>query len=469
MAMKKNTDISKFVVAQSNDLVEAHYSTELTAQAHKVARLILSLINPDDSNIRTYTIPINALKQYLGINPKVRWGAFYERLKETAKKLNKQPIEIKQKNGDFIVANFLSGYKISPKEGIVTFEISSLLKPFLLDLKNNYTTYLLANIPKLKSSYSIRVYELLYQYKRIGKRTFKLNDLQKKVGSTYALYGDFKRKVLHQAQKDLKIHTDLNFIFDEIKTGRKVTSIEFIIFGNIPKNTDTPQLNLLEDALELKNEAEPPALSEEIVKRLNILGINEQNISKYIAKGFEIISDEEKRKIAKKRCSNLNNYYIEKLELTKISNTNDNPAGFLIKALKEDWVNGKTKNEQKKQEHLAKQKKLRQQITVLEKQKETLLKKQKAIREPILTKLLKDQTKFEKAFKEVITQDETNKIRLIKPNLSPLENYQKNMFIRSQINTIFEKTYPELFIEVDKIFNTIKQIEIELKQAKEII
>ena len=469
MKHKKNTDISNFVVTQSNNLVEAHYSTELTAHAHKIARLILSLIKPDDADVRTYTVSITALKQYLGISPDARWKSFYDRLKDTSKKLNKQPIEIRQKNGDTVVASFLSAYKISPKEGQVTFEISSLLKPFLLDLRNNYTSYLLANIPKLKSGYSIRVYELLYQYKRIGKRTFKLDDLQKKVGSDYTLYGDFKRKVLNQAQKDLKLHTDLNFIFDEIKTGRKVTSIEFIIFGNVPKSKDTPQLSLLEDALELNNEAEPPALSEEIINRLNKLGINEQNISKYLSKGFEIIIDEEKRKIAEQRCSNLNAYYLEKLELTLLSNTNNNPAGFLVKALKEDWVNGKTKSEQKKKDYLAKHKKLRQQLIDLEKQRETLIEKQKSMREPILAKLLNDKTEFEKVFQEAKAQDEKNNVRFIKTNLSSLENYHNSMFVSSQINAIFEKKHPELFLESNKVFDDIKQIEKEIKKAKKLV
>jgi plasmid replication initiation protein len=469
MQIKNNTDISKFVVAQSNNLVEAHYSTELTAHAHKIARLILSFISPDDADMRTYTIPLSALKQYLGVSSDSRRGAFYDRLKETSKKLNKQPIEIKQKNGDTIVASFLSGYKISPREGKVTFEISSLLKPFLLDLRNNYTSYLLANIPKLKSGYSIRVYELLYQYKRIGKRTFELGDLQKKVGSDYTLYGDFKRKVLKQAQKDLKIYTDLNFIFAEIKTGRKVTSIEFVIFGNVPKSKDTPQLSLLEDALELKNEVETPALSENIIKQLNKLGINEQNISKYLAKGFGIIVDAEKRKIAEQRCSNLNNYYLEKLELTKLSNTNNNPAGFLVKALKEDWVNGKTKNEEKKKEYLAKQKKQRQQLAALEKQKESLIKQQKNMREPILSKLLNDETKFEPVFKEAKEQDLKNNVRFIKANLSPLENYHNSMFVSSQINAIFEKKHPQLFVESNKVFDEIKQVEREIKKAKKLV
>jgi len=46
----------RFIVTQSNNLVEANYSPELTAQAHKTARFLLSLISPNDKDLRTYTV-----------------------------------------------------------------------------------------------------------------------------------------------------------------------------------------------------------------------------------------------------------------------------------------------------------------------------------------------------------------------------------------------------------------------------
>ncbi|NGY80989.1 replication initiation protein [Bacillus megaterium] len=52
----------------------------------------------------------------------------------------------------------------------------------------------------------------------------------------YKQYGHFKSKVLAVAQKEINNKTDIHFEFVEIKTGRKVTSIEFII-------TSSPALN----------------------------------------------------------------------------------------------------------------------------------------------------------------------------------------------------------------------------------
>ena len=318
-AKNRNKNISNFVVTQSNELVEAGYSSNLTARAHKTAKLIISLISPDDKDLRSYTIGITALKQYLGIKQNVRWGSFYQELKDITKRLNKEPIEIRINKKETLVTYFISSYKINTDTGAITFNLSPELKPYLLELKKNYTSYLLAYIPKLRSIYSIRLYELLHQYRRIGNRTFELGDLQKKVGSNYKLYGDFKRKVLLRAQKDLKQYTDLAFIFNEYKDGRKVASIEFIIFGNKPPKKQPDQLSFLEDAIEVSDNVEKPAYSATIIEKLNALGISEQNISKYLAKGFDIIIDEEKRAKAIERCSTVGAYYLEKLELLKNS------------------------------------------------------------------------------------------------------------------------------------------------------
>ena len=50
MSQRKNTiqSSSNFLVTQSNQLVEANYSSNLTALAHKVAKLIMGFINPEE-------------------------------------------------------------------------------------------------------------------------------------------------------------------------------------------------------------------------------------------------------------------------------------------------------------------------------------------------------------------------------------------------------------------------------------
>ena len=73
---------------------------------------------------------------------------------------------------------------ISRGEAVVEVEFSQKLMPYLLELKQQFTTYYLANVMALKSSYSIRIFELLKQYEKIGKRSISLENLRQLVGTT---------------------------------------------------------------------------------------------------------------------------------------------------------------------------------------------------------------------------------------------------------------------------------------------
>src|SRR5690606_31316286 len=76
-----------------------------------------------------------------------------------------------------------------------------------------------------------RIYELLKQYEKIQERTFLLSDLRELLGAEniYPAYGNFKQRVLLPAQKELKNKTDISFKLEEIKNGRRVVKVKFII------------------------------------------------------------------------------------------------------------------------------------------------------------------------------------------------------------------------------------------------
>ena len=110
-------ETNKFVVVQSNALIEASYSPELTTRAHKVARLILSLISPDDKDLKLYTVPISTLKDFLGYKQNTPWGNFYPEMRDIADRLNREPIVIK-KIDKLTTAYFIAGYEIDTTERI---------------------------------------------------------------------------------------------------------------------------------------------------------------------------------------------------------------------------------------------------------------------------------------------------------------------------------------------------------------
>jgi plasmid replication initiation protein len=100
----------------------------------------------------------------------------------------------------------------------------------LLEL-GNFTMYTLEQISQLHNKYSIRLYELLKQYEKIGNRTILLEDLRKMfcLEDAYPRMCDFKRKVLDLAIEEINRHTDLHVSYVNIKRGRSITGFKFTI------------------------------------------------------------------------------------------------------------------------------------------------------------------------------------------------------------------------------------------------
>lgn len=109
----------------------------------------------------------------------------------------------------------------------------------MLQLRSMFTQYKLANILSMKSKYSPRIYEILKcnEFKKQGFIEIEIEDLRKliKAYDVYPKYNDFKRHVIERSQKELNKISDISFEFEEIKTGRKVTSIRFYIKSNKSK------------------------------------------------------------------------------------------------------------------------------------------------------------------------------------------------------------------------------------------
>ncbi len=473
--INKETNTDKFVVVQSNDLIEALYSPALTARAHKVARLIFSLISPEDKDLKLYSITIDAMKRYLGYKNDVTWGRFQDDLRDIADRLNKEPIVIKTTE-NILTAYLIAAYAVDYKKGVVTFEIPLLLKPFLLELKRNFTMYPLLYIPKLKSSYSIRLYELLYQYKSIGHRTFELEDLQKKVGSEYDLYGDFKRKVLAIAQRDLEEHTDIRFEYKEIKNVRKVSALKFSIIANQPKQ-DAPKqtiLNFLEEAVQVD---EKPKVTNDILQILVGWGMNEKSLSKYTNLGFNVITDDVAKEKAEIRCGTLEKYYQEKINLVEnASNTRNTPkginegganrVGFFIKALQEDWQNLKAIKEQQDKDVKKKQLNVQKRLKELNFKKEALKKQLEAEKAVIYELIAADALILDLVYEETKKGVTAFRETVFPSNMSPVECFKKGGMSRNLLAAKMEELFPEKFLPFNDVFkNDISGI---LKESEDL-
>jgi hypothetical protein len=235
---------SNSLVTKSNKLIEANY--KLGVMEQKIILCLASNIHPTDSDFKTYTLPIKEFTNLLGL----RGTPKYTELRRITKELMQKVFEVRI-NKKVIQVSWLSYVAYNETEGTIDIRFDPFLRPYLLELKKEFTSYKLENVVKLKSSYAIRLYELLKQYEKIQERTFLLSELRKILGveDIYPAYGNFKQRVLLPAQKELEKKTDISFTIEEIKIGRRVSKVKFVI-KSIKKNINDGKLSLFEENLE---------------------------------------------------------------------------------------------------------------------------------------------------------------------------------------------------------------------------
>ncbi|MBA2176867.1 replication initiation protein [Halobacillus locisalis] len=217
-------------VTKSNELIEATYRSPLTKREQKLIAYVVSQIEPRDEEFHIYRVSIREFTKMMGLEqPK------YTELGDILKKLMSKVIEIEKTDGKKLLTHWISGAEYSPdegpQEGTIDFSFDPRLKPYLLQLKNQFTSYRLENILELKSGYSIRFYELLKKWENVGVVTFTVDELRRKVGAVevYKEFANFRQRVLEPASKELREKTDIYFEYEPIKKGRKYHSITFSI------------------------------------------------------------------------------------------------------------------------------------------------------------------------------------------------------------------------------------------------
>jgi plasmid replication initiation protein len=208
------------VVSKGNELIMAKYSLNPTQM--KLFLKVISYINPqDDSTFKIYKIKIRDL-----IEEEILTENAYSRLKKYTKEMKKVPVLIL--NRPDLDVDLFASVEYYKDEGIVEFEFSQKLKPYLVSL-SQYTKYELRNVLYLKSTAIIRLYEILKQFGSVGYRDVDVEQLMFILDCEKYAYANFKRNVLEKGKKELMENTDLMFTYREVKKGKKVVRLKFTI------------------------------------------------------------------------------------------------------------------------------------------------------------------------------------------------------------------------------------------------
>jgi len=221
----KNELTNRNYSRQSHLIVNAKYA--LSPSEINIILTLLTAIKKEDKDFKDYQFTLSEF------NKKMNKTMTTKDLRNTVKSLMSKPIEINIFKKKWKIFHWFSYFECDGS--LITCRFDKALKPYLVEIKERFVTSDLRMILPIRSSYSKRMYLLLKEYAKIGKRTFDIEELKeilKVPKSKQEKYNKFKSDVLKKAQIDINKFTDLEVNFTERKRGKKVIEVTYTIRKN---------------------------------------------------------------------------------------------------------------------------------------------------------------------------------------------------------------------------------------------
>ena len=213
-------------VRQHNALTNARY--DYTELQQDLLFFIISKLNPD--NREGYALSIMELSKLTG----KKYNAAY--LHKATADMGSRVLEVLTEKSYEQIWMF-QRVKYHLGQGIIEFDFTKHILPYLFDLKNNFTSFELAAALRLTSKYAKRIYPLCSQWKDLGEtKKYDLQDLKKMLGllddkgnEKMKQLIDLRTNVLDVAMKQINEHTELHVSYKLEKVGRSFKNIVFTV------------------------------------------------------------------------------------------------------------------------------------------------------------------------------------------------------------------------------------------------
>ena len=166
----------------------------------------------------------------------------YILMKQSGETLFNRRFSFTDKEGKVIKSRWLQDARYLDDEGAIEVCFTRLVVEAITRLdgaEQFFTQYLLNQTSNLNSVYSVRLYELLAQWKAAGKTPlFELELFRGQMGlndDEYKIMGNFKLRVLDLAVNEINEKTDLTVSYTQEKKGRLIHGFKFTVKQKQPQ------------------------------------------------------------------------------------------------------------------------------------------------------------------------------------------------------------------------------------------
>jgi plasmid replication initiation protein len=255
------------VVRMSHALNFARYDISIVAL--DILYALISQITKEDKELNCYHTSVSEFERLLGrkLNRKSLTSAQHELLTEPI-------IFMKDKSVDPYA--WCKTFDLNSRLGIIKIELHPQLTKHLLQLPKFFVLGSLTEVLKLNSKYSKRMYFVFAQFVELGSFEMSVGVLRNILqlpcpDSEEIEYGYFKKRVLAPSVKNITDLTTIRVDYSEMKFGRRITDIKFVIYKpKVPKKEKPKKVigksGVMAAAEWVKNEnAKDAAIDTEIV------------------------------------------------------------------------------------------------------------------------------------------------------------------------------------------------------------
>lgn len=327
----------KSLVVQSNRLVEAKY--RLSVEEQKIIKILVSQIEKEDEDFKDYEFRILDLAELLGMEHTNPYGV----LRGITKKLVSRVLEFyNPETNTLLQTSWLSSAEYKTGKGTVAMCFDPKLKPLLLQLQSYFTKYELGHVLRFKGRYTIRFFEFRKSFLGRNKKevVIDMQELREMLGlrkSEYQEFFNFKARVLESARLELLEKIGQSFTWEPIRQGRggKVTAIRFLFENDSTEGGPEPVVPRLpeipRETAKAENNPPPGGNQTAIREQLVRLGVSPQTAQELADRYAEA-------------------YIRDKIAIVEAHPEYvKNAAGFLVKALHEDWKDAGVEAEKKRE------------------------------------------------------------------------------------------------------------------------
>lgn len=221
----------KDLVVKSNKLVQALQTLSLT----ETRLLQLAIVDARETGQGLSTdepLELNATRYAQAFN--VSPDAAYLALIEAEDSLFKRKFTITNEDGTLTKSRWIQDANYRKGEGRILVTLTRVVIEHVTKIdgfEQYFTSYHLKKTSDFKSVYAVRLYELLMQWKSVGKTPiFELNKFRNQLGigvNEYTRMEAFKRRVLDIAIDQINESSDITVKYEQHKKGRSISGFSF--------------------------------------------------------------------------------------------------------------------------------------------------------------------------------------------------------------------------------------------------